>query len=549
MKKNINASYLVYDFNSRSILLAKNKNKYGFFKKDFPPNSLSSVDFSMLCEIIKSEINVSVQLIRILRIDTLKKENLLLLFALKDSFIDQKSNFSSQWINPNDYVETEKDVNDVIKYIQQDSLEWQLPQDLGKKVKNVNDRAISFLESNVVQGDLVGWPHYLGEGKIGSIGTAAGILCHVYTNRFSGIIDSCINTLKKIQNVDGGWSILSADKTDISITESTLFTLLALKHAGISNQDKTILKGIKWLEKTQKESGGWGTSIFSTNEGVFQTAFAVRVLSNFDTESRMIQKGMMWIKKAVNLDGGWSAYSTNSKTKSNALYTAHSLIALMAGGENTDSELIKGGCKQIIKERTQAIEYGWEDLSYIEPASNDISAKKVHYNHFSLPWILLSLVRTGIPIYDPEIMVYYNTLIRNQHALGYWEHKLTPEKMPIWAMHDSLLMLNKIGDYSLNHFDHLLSISSIKQENFILRKSIVDILSNNSNNAIDNAKWVAIGSGFLLSGFILWGFLTLGFSPITSVIGTALITGLVPFLYQIALEEYKKMRNRKENNE
>lgn len=553
MKKTISIAYLICDYTNKSLLLSKSQNKYDFFKRELPLDGLSATDFSVVCEIIKSETNISVHVSRIIKIPPhpSEKEKLLILFEAI-SPVTQKNGSKFRWVNFHDEIEAEKDVKTTISYIQQNALEWHLPQNLSKKVLEANNRAISFLESKVIQqGELVGLPHYLGEGSIGSIGTATGILCHAYTNRFTPLLNSYIDTLKKVQNEDGGWSILSADKTNISITESTLFALLALRYAGISKQDDTITKGVKWLEKSQRESGGWSTSIYSSHEGVFQTAFAIRALSKIDIESRLVKNGVMWLKKSVNLDGGWAAYNTPTQNKSRALYTAHSLIALLSVGENIESGYIQNGRKQILQECMPSAEYGWDDLSYVEPASGDM-IDKVHYNHFSLPWILISLVKTGTPIYDPKIMIYFDKIIQNQHALGYWEHKLAPNKAPVWAIHDSLLMLNMLGDYSLSHFENFASISSLRQENITLRDSIVIALSSTSKNDSDIYQWIALGSGFLLAGFILWEFLKAKFSPVTSVIGTTVITGLVSLLYAVILEEYKKWRFRfadKEKNE
>ena len=99
--------------------------------------------------------------------------------------------------------------------------------------------------------------------------------------------------LQKLQHADGGWCLPSLgnyirrDKTPNdpaapSDGYGTGFTLFVLRQAGVSQDDKTIMAGVKWLKANQRESGRWYTrslnndkAHYITNAG---TAFCVLAL-------------------------------------------------------------------------------------------------------------------------------------------------------------------------------------------------------------------------------------------------------------------------------
>ena len=66
--------------------------------------------------------------------------------------------------------------------------------------------------------------------------------------------DELYKTLLAKQNRDGGWGWLTADKSDAFGTGLVLY---ALAKEGVSIQDQTVAKAIKFLENSQKKDGAW----------------------------------------------------------------------------------------------------------------------------------------------------------------------------------------------------------------------------------------------------------------------------------------------------
>ena len=113
-----------------------------------------------------------------------------------------------------------------------------------------------------------------------------------------------VDMLRKLQQVDGGWSIRTFAAPDAwgggnragkirgesdfeqpaSDGHMTGLALLVLQAAGVSSKDEQIQSGLQWLRANQRESGRWWTRSLNTDKWHFitysGTAYALLALQN-----------------------------------------------------------------------------------------------------------------------------------------------------------------------------------------------------------------------------------------------------------------------------
>jgi squalene-hopene/tetraprenyl-beta-curcumene cyclase len=78
-----------------------------------------------------------------------------------------------------------------------------------------------------------------------------------------------LDTLKRLQQTDGGWRLSSMDKRQRldhspepaeSDGVATALAVLAMEESGTSRWDTTLKRGLAWLEQHQQKDGGWHAS-------------------------------------------------------------------------------------------------------------------------------------------------------------------------------------------------------------------------------------------------------------------------------------------------
>lgn len=428
-------------------------------------------------------------------------------------------------------------------------------------------RALAFLEQKSVKhGTLLGWPHYLGTGMLGALSTAIGVLCYLHSGKIGApLIYESLNTIRNLQNQDGGWGIKSlvGESNNMSITEGSLWALWALIAAGYGSEDNSIIKGILWLEQTQRSSGGWGSSEESQRERVYPTAFAVRVLSQLDPRSNAVKAGVSWLQSARNKDGGWGVFSAESPhfDKSTALHTAHAILALLASGIPQNSDMIQEGVKWILSDYSELTEEGWPSQSEVEQVS---LTSAIDYRHYATPWCVVALTQSGIPFYRDEILQASQRLLSKQHALGYWTHNLLPGQAPIWVTHDCIYALKTIVESASSRLDLILKSLEMEQQSLVMQDALLDVVR-------DYNIQLTTKPSMKNRGILIWNtFITIiimasvFFNPLfraqfassplfKSILSTILVilgafaTGFAPFIYQLAIEEYKTRRQHTKN--
>lgn len=135
---------------------------------------------------------------------------------------------------------------------------------------------------------------------------AISALINAGENRFSDTITKAIDYLLKRQNKDGGWSIISGERSE---SDGTAFSISSLRAAGFSGESTMIQKAVKFLVELQNKDGGWGWFGIESREpsDVKSTERKIHALldAGVDKGSRVVMKGVEFLLSQRNMDGGW----------------------------------------------------------------------------------------------------------------------------------------------------------------------------------------------------------------------------------------------------
>ena len=264
-----------------------------------------------------------------------------------------------------------------------------------------------------------------------------------------------------------------------------------------------------------------------------------------------------WLQDARNPDGGWGFFSRNSPDAgfSIAHHTAQVIIGFLASGMSPESELVQKSVQFILSKYSEDIEEGWESLSEVEYVTDDSA---LDYRHHSTPYCVVALVRSGVPFYQREVLRAFHRLLQGQQSFGYWSNRLVPGQIPVWAIHDCLYALKEVNDSITAQLDLVTVLVTARQEANALRSAMMRILALTASpkirdRVIGHNRWL-IAWNLMLSVVLAYigfrvvyqtappssitSFFTSYFTPLL----VALIVGLAPFIYQLAVEEYKLKR-------
>jgi len=554
-------AFVIINSRTKKVLLEKGRLKSGFVEwKEEVPESMTYEQFGSIC-IKKLEKNFDIRLkwIGLVDIDQTKKDQTILFFLMTTRENGKPATFAKQNTDWYDVSAGGDLFEPGMKRVVDRSIDILVKEDMADfistRITQRGHPSVLLLESNIVRdGSLCGWPHYLSQPSIGGIGTAIGLLCFSYSSTQNPFIADNISTLRSIQNEDGGWSIRSTRiGTSISITESTLFVLWALNCADLNEEDPSILKALEWLRKNQKKSGGWCSSINAKRERTFTTAFAVRILSKFGISSGTVKNGIEWLKRAQNPDGGWGTFSRGSKegSTSSITHTAHALIALVSAGISLEDDVVKNGSNWLATELQKTRFH--ERETQVESEFVDGEAI-LEYKHFSTPWAVIALLATGIPLGNDFMLAACKDVLERQNLDGSWTHPLAPGFMPIWAMHDGLMLLNKLTEITTKNVSSITRVNYLDDEVNLLARCYWEDLMDRKKRApkyLFSFRWLLIWN-ILTSCLLVWFILdptaltqfSAWLKPILiTFLGTGIVGGLAPFLYQVLFEEYKKRRS------
>lgn len=427
---------------------------------------------------------------------------------------------------------------------------------LSESLSSFNKKAISFIDQKtIVEESASGWSQYFSPNSIGALSSAQGILCYMHSQHYEHSIPTLIDTIYELQNEDGGWPVKTAliGKSNISITESTLYVMWALISTRTKSSNTFLSKALNWLKSNQTKNGSWCSSSYSSNERVYTTSFAIRVLSEVAPASNSIKLAASWLKAAKNEDGGWGVGShIQNNSDSQAVYTAHALLALLAVGTDKNDDLIKEGVKYLLNVYSIDMEQGWESVSEVEYVDKDGA---LDFKHFATPWCIKALLDSGVEIDNPILFEACYRLANSQHASGFWSCRIVSGQAPIWATHDALYALNTLIRVTRKNLDVIYTAADTKRENNLSKKSILMMFENKPEQSKDKRiAWIItwnIVITMLIIALILFNpdinsILSSSSNIVKTIstIGVAFVAGIMPFLYNVLLEEYKLWRKK-----
>lgn len=149
------------------------------------------------------------------------------------------------------------------------------------------------------------------------------------------------------QNVDGGWPLIPGEDSDVEITALAIWSLI---DADWGTGSSVIRRGVRYLERHQREDGSW-------NNNTAHTIFSVIALAKGKTAPDVRFRGLQWLKKAQNRSGSWGSESNNT---GHILYTAASLVGLKKLGLTPrNSKLIPSGMEWIADPERINFDGGW----------------------------------------------------------------------------------------------------------------------------------------------------------------------------------------------
>jgi 8-oxo-dGTP pyrophosphatase MutT (NUDIX family) len=338
------------------------------------------------------------------------------------------------------------------------------------------NKAGSFLcASTSTKGGHIGWDHFLRQGRIGVIGTALGVESLCMTGSRGNLIEEGIRTLENEILPDGGWGLRSISDAGekISVTESTLHVLSALLSSGKNQMNQAIRNGADWLLDLQHETGGWGTAKFRRAylPRVFTTAFAISVLAKVDRSCSALSRAADWLLEGQNDDGSWGALSAkeHDRVRGTAAHTARAVIALLDYDEIRYKSAIEKGISWLRRSYDSG-ERAWPSTSEVTFVSEKC---RVDYKHFSTPWTLVALMRSGVGLSERIVIDPLVNLLSEQSEEGFWTHPLVAGQIPIWAIHNCLLAMNQFKRSLWIHPSELLRESLVKDQRRQLLDSFV----------------------------------------------------------------------------
>ncbi|TNY35884.1 prenyltransferase/squalene oxidase repeat-containing protein [Thermomonospora catenispora] len=326
---------------------------------------------------------------------------------------------------------------------------------LAGRIEDALHRAAAFVERRrTVESGRWGWDQYLQRrGSIGTMSTAHGVLIslHGARDRAGEQVERGLETLRGMQNDDGGWQIkwsLVGGTADVSITESTCACLWAFHEARRGpGVEEAVDRGLAWLERRQRQGGWASTGLDEGRPLVFPTAWAVRMLACHG-RTEAVRQGVQWLRAAQCPDGGWGATSAadDGTVSSSPAYTAAALLALCRAGIPPTDRTVASGCEYLLRTFRHDRPEPWEPTSFTTPVDPQ---RPVHmdFRHFATPWALAALCECGYDLSHPVVLSATLRLLDLERPGGGWRSTLTaPDVTPIWAVHGAVFALRTVLD-------------------------------------------------------------------------------------------------------
>ncbi|MGW1752072.1 prenyltransferase/squalene oxidase repeat-containing protein [Streptomyces sp. NPDC002092] len=406
--------------------------------------------------------------------------------------------------------------------------------DLRRSIQKAIDDSIAFLGSHsCTENGMKGWNQYQDGTRVGVISSAQALLSHSYAGVGSDVLHETAATLESLQNPDGGWQVrraLVGAASDVSITESTSFCLMALHASGRTASNPSAQRGLAWLTSMQRPDGGWSSSESGEAPNVVATAWAARVLVAFD-RAEPARRGVEWLRTAQNADGGWGPVamrqtSEDGESNSSPAYTAHAILALVALGVQPGDRAVDKACEYLDSAFDPAQEEPWVSTSFTTLVDAE-SYARLDFRHFATPWALSALSAAGRDLGDKTVLLGTLRLLRAQAASGAWRSGLTaPGDYPVWACHDALFALKSVTEVSSRRLDAVIMASHLRRERDVLEESVLSPSSPRGVARRVRSSYVTTAWMSLLTVAVIL-LLLVQFNVIEAAAGDSMITKIV----------------------
>ncbi len=193
-----------------------------------------------------------------------------------------------------------------------------------------------------------------------------------------------INWILGMQGKDGGWGAFDVDNNSKFLNQIPFGDLEALIDPSTPDLTGRVLevlgvmdyepsneyarRAINFLKKTQEKDGSWwGRWGVNYLYGTWSVLVGLRSIGE-DMTKPYIKKAVRWLKNRQNLDDGWGECCESYESPylkvhgtSTPSQTAWTIMALIAAGEGTSEEVIKG-IKFLIKK--QCNDGTWDEIEF-----------------------------------------------------------------------------------------------------------------------------------------------------------------------------------------
>lgn len=293
-------------------------------------------------------------------------------------------------------------------------------------------------ETAIVNGTVAGWRQFLGKSdRIGTYGTACGLIayCHLAPED-ERLVNQVSKTLTSLQASDGSWDSPTIFP-GVGLTTATAYATIALRTAGLSPSNETASRAANWLMSLAKSDGGVGHFVGDTQSRIVASALTVRALSTLD--ATLVESALAsiinFLAGAQNADGG---FGPEPDKESTVHHTAEVVIALQS------SILGRSRARNVIEFATRYIEDHWSlgdnihrDISYVEYSSRRAMLPHTYQTDGLLLQARLAVWKNTLDSRTLELVQW----VLNSQENGYWVHRSIPDKIPAWAIMETVVGL------------------------------------------------------------------------------------------------------------
>lgn len=289
-------------------------------------------------------------------------------------------------------------------------------------------------------------------------------------------IHQSIEWINSIQNKDGGWGMYDYDPSRI-VTTAEAVTALAI--VGSTNTDH-LKKGVEYLVKKANDpewckyhrhhawtvyaltrsgykdqipgrcikalqknhiKGGWGHAPGEPSN-IFPTFLGWRALNEIGTSKKILEQVHEWTIRHFN--GNWAF----EKGKPSYAATSYAVLSLTSNPEwkNKYGDTVQKAVKFILTGSEQF----W-------PNENEggVSGDLIYnFHHFTLPWAIMALISSEIPITNPAIRSATNHLYNNFYwsPTGGWAEEINHRPSVFGTSHTIAALEVIYKSFTINHY-------------------------------------------------------------------------------------------------